>query len=140
MRVDRLCLHQRFQPLGDRRLAAADRTQQIEDLLLLLQPLRRVLEERDDLLDRVLHAVELAEGRIAPDDAVAEDAREARVVARVDELGLADGGQHALGGGRVGRRIPLAQLEVFLEAHFLVLRGRIAGSKLLQKRRHSLAP
>ena len=37
-----------------------------------------MLEERDDLLDRVLHAVELAERGIAPDDAVAEDAAEAR--------------------------------------------------------------
>ena len=33
-----------------------------------------MLEERDDLLDRVFHAVELAERRIAADHAVAEEA------------------------------------------------------------------
>ena len=62
-----LQLHHRLQALGDRRLAAADGTQQVEDLLLFLEALRGMLEERDDLLDRVLHAVELLERRIAPD-------------------------------------------------------------------------
>ncbi len=62
-RVDRTQFHDRLQALGDRRLAAADGTQQVEDLLLLLEALRRVLEEGHDLLDRVLHAVELAEVR-----------------------------------------------------------------------------
>ena len=56
-----------------------------------------MLEERDDLLDRVFHPVELAERRIAPDDAVAEDPGEARIVAGVDELRLADSGEHPLG-------------------------------------------
>ena len=56
--VDRLRLHQRLQALGERGLAAADRTQQIEDLLALLEPLRGVLEIADDPLDRLLHAEE----------------------------------------------------------------------------------
>ena len=101
--------------------AAAHRAQQIEDLLALFQPLRGVLEEGDDLRDRVFHAVELGERGIALDDAVGEDARQARVVARIDHLGLADRGEHALGGGCVDTGIALAQIEVVLDGHLLVL-------------------
>src|SRR4030095_15202410 len=75
-RVDRPQLHDRLQAFGDRGLAAADGSQQIEDLLALLEPLGCVLEERDELVDRILHSVELAEGRIASDGAVAEDSSE----------------------------------------------------------------
>ena len=139
-RVDGVLLHHRLQPFGDRRLAAAHRPQQIQDLLPLLESLRRVLEERDDLLDRVLHAVELAERRIAPDDAVAEDSPEVRVVAGVDLLGFADARQHPLGGGRIGGRFPLAQLEVVLETHFLVLRGRVIRPEFVEQRRHRRHP
>ena len=99
-----------------------------------------MLEERDDLLDRVFHAEELAEGRVAPDDAVAEDPGEARVVAGVDQLGLADAGQHPLRGARVGGRVPLAQGEVVLEAHFLVLRGRVIRPEVVEQRRHRVYP
>jgi hypothetical protein len=37
-RVERHLLHQVFEALGDRALAAAHRAQQVEDLLALLQP------------------------------------------------------------------------------------------------------
>jgi hypothetical protein len=51
-----------LQALGDRRLAAAHRAQQVEDLLLLFQALRGMAEVRDDLLDRLFEAVEVLEG------------------------------------------------------------------------------
>src|SRR5262249_47660197 len=37
--VDRVDLHERLEPLRQRRLAAADRSQQVENLLALLEPL-----------------------------------------------------------------------------------------------------
>ena len=60
--IDRMVLHQILEPLGERGLAAADRAQQIENLPLLFEALRRVLEVADDALDRVFHAVEAFEG------------------------------------------------------------------------------
>ncbi len=71
--VDRMDFHQRLQPLGERRLAAADRAEQVHDLLALFQALRGVAEETDDPLDRLLHAVEFAERRIHPDRPVHEN-------------------------------------------------------------------
>ena len=106
--VDGMDLHQRLQPLGERGLAAADRAQQVEDLLALLEALRGVAEEADDPLDRLFHAVEFGERRIDPDGAVHEDAAEARVLRGVDHLRLADRGQQALGRGRVHHRIVAA--------------------------------
>ena len=76
--VDRALLHQVLEPVGERRLAAADRTQQVEDLLLLLEALRGVAEEADDALDRLLEAVEILEGRIDLQRPVHEDPAEAR--------------------------------------------------------------
>jgi hypothetical protein len=64
-------------------------------------------EVGDDLLDRVLHAVELGEGRVDLDDLVGEDAREPVVVAGVDHLRLADGLQHALGRRGIGQGLRL---------------------------------
>ena len=105
--------------------------EQIEDLLLLLEALRRMPEVADDLLDRVFHAVELGEGGIDLDDLVGEEPRHARVVARVDHLGLADGLEHALGGGGVGQRVALALREVVFDrqlffASALEARGKVA--------------
>ena len=97
-RVDRQLLHQELQSLGERRLAAAHRAEEIEDLLALLQALRRVAEISDDALDRLFHAVEIGEGWIDPDGAIHEDAAEPLVVARIDDLRLADRRKHALGG------------------------------------------
>ncbi len=99
-----------------------------------------MLEEGDDLLDRLFHAEELAEGRVAPDDAVAEDPGEARVVAGVDLFRFADAREHPFRGGRVRSRFALAQLEVVLEAHFLVLRGRIIRPEVVEQRRHRRIP
>ena len=76
--VDGVGLHQRLQPFGQRRLAAADRAQQVQDLLALLEALRGMAEEADDALDRLFHAVEFGERRIDPDGPVHEDAAESR--------------------------------------------------------------
>src|SRR3546814_2080929 len=56
--VDGVDLHQRFEALCQRRLAAADRTQQIQDLLAFLEPLGSVAEEADDPLDRFFRSEE----------------------------------------------------------------------------------
>jgi hypothetical protein len=114
-RVERHVLHELLQALGDRALAAADRAEQVEDLLLLLQALGGVAEVAHDLLDRVLHAVELGEGGVDLDHLVGEQARHPGVVARVDHQGLADRLEHALGGGGVGQRIALALREVVFD-------------------------
>ena len=138
--VDGMLLHHRLQALGDRRLAAADGTQQIENLLALFESLGSMLEEGDDLLDRLFHAEELAEGRVTPDDAVAEDPGQARVVARVDLFRFTDAREHPFRGGRIRSRRALAQLEVILEAHFLVLRGRVIRPEIVEQRRHRRVP
>jgi hypothetical protein len=59
-----------------------------------------------------------------------EDARQARVVARVDVCRLADGLQHALGGGGVGQRVALALGEVVLEREFLLAGALVARSEM----------
>ena len=129
-RVERHLLHQRLQPLGDGALAAAHRAQQVEDLLLFFQALRGVAEVRDDLLDRVLHAVELGEGRIDLDDLVGEQARQARVVARVDRLRLADGLEHALRRRGIRQGVALAFRQVLLEREFFLAGTFVAGCEL----------
>jgi len=100
--------------------------QQVEDLLAFLQRLSRVLEVGDDLLDRLLHPVELAERRVDADDLVGKDARQARVVARVDILGLADRHEHALGGGGVGGGVRPAELEILAERILLLEAALVA--------------
>jgi len=73
-------------------LAAADRAEQIEDLLALLQSLRSVTEERHDTLDRLLHAVEAGERRINPHRPIHKNSAKAGILGRVDHLRIADGG------------------------------------------------
>jgi hypothetical protein len=114
-RVDGDLLHQRLQLLGKRGLAAARGPEQVEDLLALLEALRGMLEEGDDLLDRVFHAVELPEGRIDLDDLVEEQPRQPRIVMRVHQLRLTDRGEHALGGGGIGGAVLLTDLQVLLD-------------------------
>ena len=80
--VDGALLHQVLEAVGERGLAAADRTEQVHDLLLLLEPLGGMPEEADDALDGLLQAVEVLEGGIDLDGAVHEDAPEARIPGR----------------------------------------------------------
>jgi len=119
--VDGNLFHQRLEFFRQRGLAASGRPEQVEDLLALLESLRGVLEEGDDLLDRVFHAVELAEGRIDPDDLVEEQAGQPRVVVGIHQFRLTNGGEHALGRGRIGGRILLADIQILLDAVFLFL-------------------
>ena len=143
--VDRMDFHQRLQALGEGRLAPSDGAEQVEDLLALLQPLRGVAEERDDPLDRLLHAVELGEGRVDPDRAVHEHAAEAGIARGVDHLRLANGIEDALGGRCVHQRIVAAGLEIFGERHLRVAARFIAASEALEQvvrrvQRHSNTP
>ena len=118
-RIDRLGLHQRLEALGQRGLAAADRTEEIEDLLALLEPLRGVLEIAHHPLDRLLHAEESGQRRVELDRAIEENAAEARVLCGVDDNRLADGGDHPLGGACRHARIVAATLEIVGQAHRL---------------------
>jgi hypothetical protein len=117
-----------------------------------------VAEVAHHLLDGVLHAVELGEGGIALDDLVGEQARQALVVARVDQLGLSDRLEHALRGSGVGEGLTLADVQVLLQrellfsgalvargetadhVHLQLLRWRVAlaGRRLRRERRHEL--
>ena len=99
--------------------------EQIEDLLALLQALRRVPEEADDPLDRLFHAVEVVERPVALDGAVEEDAAQARVLRGVDQLRLADRRDHPLGGGGVHHRVVAAPEQVILQQHLVDLRAVI---------------
>ena len=126
-RVEGHQFHQVLEFLGERGLAATRRAQQVEDLLAFLERLRRVLEERDHLLDGLLHAVELAECGIDPHHLVREDPREARIGPGVEQFGLADRHQHALGCARVGAAIALAELEVLLQRVLLLEPCLVAG-------------
>ncbi|MCY1295072.1 hypothetical protein D9M70_443940 [compost metagenome] len=137
--VDGDLFHQRLEFLRERRLAAAGRPEQIQDLLAFFQALRGVLEERDDLLDRVLHAVEIAEGRIDADDLVEEQPGQPRIVVGIHQFWLADRGEHALGGGRVGSGILLADLQIFLDGVFLFLASFEARS-VMAKNVHTSLP
>ena len=139
-RVDGLALHQLLEALGDGRLPAAHRPEQIQDLLSLFQALRSMLEEGDDLGDRVFHAVELGERGIALDETVGEDARQPLVEAGVDQLGLADRRQHALRGGGVDAGVLPAQVEVFLEGHLVFVAGRVSRLVSRSNLDHGISP
>jgi hypothetical protein len=116
--IDRQLLHERLEPLGQGRLAAADRTQQVEDLLALLQALRGVLEEPDDPLDRLFHPIEVGEAGVALDRAVHEDPAESRIAGGVDDLRLADRRDHPLGGVGVRRRALATEVQVVPKREF----------------------
>ncbi|MNL00706.1 hypothetical protein D3C87_1211470 [compost metagenome] len=120
-RIDGNLFHQRLELFRERRLAAARGPQQIQNLLAFLKALRRVLEERNDLLDRVFHSVEVAEGRVDPDNLVEEQSGQSRIVVGIHQFRLSDCGEHAFGSSRVGSRILLADLQVLLDAVFLFL-------------------
>ena len=83
-------------------------------------------EEAHHLFDGLLHAVELGEGGVAFDDLVGKEPRQARVVARVHHLGLANGRQHALRRAGVGHGVALAQGEVLVDRQFLFAQTRVA--------------
>src|SRR5690606_8736494 len=59
----------------------------------------------------------------AANDLVGKDARQAGIGGGVDQLGFADGQQHAFGGAGVGARVALAQVQVFLQRKFFLASG-----------------
>ena len=118
--VNRELLHQQLQPLGNRGFAAADRAEEIENLLALLQALGGIAEIIHDPLNRVLHAEKFREGRIDLDRAVHENPAKPGILGGIDHLGFADGGNHALSGGGVGKRIAAAEVEVLQQGHLLL--------------------
>lgn len=128
--VERHLLHQVFEALGDGALATAHGTQQIEDLLALFQALGRMAEEAHHLFDGVFHAVELGEGRIAPDDLVGKQPRLAWIIARVHHFRFADGCQHALGSTFVSHGIALAQGEKFVQRHLFFAKANVTCSRV----------
>src|SRR5690606_40579964 len=71
--VNGLLLDQRFEAFGQRRFAATDRAEQVQNLFLFFQTLSGMTEVGDDLLDRFLHAVEFVECFIATYDFVLEN-------------------------------------------------------------------
>ncbi|MNI28479.1 hypothetical protein D3C73_822560 [compost metagenome] len=113
--IDGIAFHQGLQPLRDGRLAAAHGSQQIEDLLALFQPLRGVFEERDDLPDHVLHAVELLKRRIAPDGPVGKQTGKTWVVACIHDFGFADRRQHSLSGTGIRHGITFGEVQILLK-------------------------
>src|SRR5689334_15842123 len=86
-------------------------------------------EESDDPLDRLFHAVKILEGRIDPDRPADEDPADARPLAGVDELRLADRGEHALGRARIRHRLACASLQIVLKRHLRFLLALVEPSK-----------
>src|SRR5262249_53733404 len=81
----------------------------------LLEALSGVLEKADDALDGLFHPVEVGERRVTLDRAVHEDAAEARVLRGVDNLRLADRGDHPLSGGGIGHGLVATKREIFTQ-------------------------
>ena len=98
-----------------------------------------MLEERDDLLDRVLHAEEFLERRVPADHPVAEEASEALIVPGVHELGIADAREHAFRGCGVHRRIALAKIQVLVERELFFLRRRVVGPERIEQLTHRIS-
>ena len=90
-------------------------------------------EERDDPLDRLLHAVELPEGRVGPDRPVHEDPAEARSLGGVHEFGLADRREDALCGRGVHQGLVATGLQVLGERHLRVAAGLVPSGEALEK-------
>ncbi len=114
-------MHQGFELFGQGGLAAPDRAEQVQNLFFLFQALGGVLEEGDDLLDALFHAVELMEGFVALDDFVGKNAAQPWVQGGVHQLGFANGHQHPFGGGGVNAAVLFTQVQVLLNAQLFLL-------------------
>ena len=119
-RIDRELLAQRLDLLRQRRLAATDRTEQIQHLLAFLETLSGVKEVRVQRHQRLFHAMEVREHIPGLDDAILEDARQTRIVGSVDKLGLADRLEHAFVRAGVCHAIALAVVQEVFDSHLFV--------------------
>ncbi len=122
-----MLFHQALDLLRQRGFPAADRAQQVEDLFAFLQPLGGMAEEADDVLDTLLHAVEVTEGFVALDHLVGENPAQARILGRIHYHRFTDRHQQTLRGGGIDRGVLPAKVEVLLQGVFLLLGGHIAG-------------
>src|SRR5450830_163878 len=111
-------LHELLETLGNGRFAAADRTQQVEDLLLFFQALSCMPEISHHLFDHFFGAVEFLEGRIDLEHLVGEQTRQSRLVACVDFFRLANCHQHSLCCRCIHSRIVLAKTQIFFKRKF----------------------
>ncbi|MCY1349104.1 hypothetical protein D9M69_352770 [compost metagenome] len=136
--VERHLFHQLLELFRQRRLAAADRAEQVKDLFLLFEPLCRVAEERHDLVDAFFHSMEVGEGWVATDHLVGKDPRQTRIGGRIKQLGFANGDQHALGSRRVGGFVLLADIQILLKGVFL-LAGRFEAFLEVTENAHDVS-
>ncbi|KAF1056019.1 MAG: hypothetical protein GAK44_00313 [Pseudomonas delhiensis] len=136
--VERDFFDQLLELLGQRRLAAAHRAQQVDDLFLLFQALGGVAEEGDDLVDALFHAMEVGERRVTANDLVGENTRQPWIGGGVQQLRLADGHQHALCGTGVGGLVLLADVQVLLKGVFL-LTGRFEAFLEVTENTHDVS-
>src|SRR5262249_36062829 len=74
-------------------------------------------EERDDALDRLLHAVESGERRVTAYGSVQKNSAKAGVLGRVDHLRLADSCQYPFRRVGAAHRIAAAGLQIFRDRH-----------------------
>ena len=126
--------HQRLQPLGERRFAAADRTEQIEDLLALFEALRGVAEEPDDALDGFFHAVESGEGRIGAHGPVQKNTAKAWVLGRVNHLWLTDRSKQPLGRIGISHRVSSTRFQIFRHRHVGLASSLVGPSERIEQR------
>ena len=95
-----------------------------------------MLQVRDQVLDRLFHAVEIGEGRVSADYLILKYATESRVVVGVDDLRFANRCEQAFGRTGIGHRVLFAEFQVVVEAHDLFACGLVPGLVAL-KNRHS---
>ena len=125
--VERHALGELFELFGNGRFATAHRAQQVENLLLLFETLGGMAEVGHHLLDDLFHAVKLAERRIDANHLVTEDARQAGVVAGVDDFRFTNRHQHALGRAGIGQWLTLADIQVLLDGEFFFAGAIVTG-------------
>jgi hypothetical protein len=87
-----------------------------------------VTEESDDAFDRLFHAVEVCERRISADRTVQEDTAKARVLGRVDQFRLSDGGQQSLRGVGVSHWVASTRLQIIRHRH-IDFAARLVGPR-----------
>ncbi len=97
-----------------------------------------MFEIGDDLFDGIFHAIEVFESGVARNDAVGEEAAEARIGRGIDHFRLADGCQQTFGGGGVAGFILFAHVQKLLDA-VLLLSGLLIPLLIVLEDAHNLA-
>src|SRR5262249_29612890 len=100
-------------------------------------------EEADDALDGFFEPVEILKRRVHLERAIHKYAPEPRILGGIDELRLANGGDHALRSGGVESRIGAASIEVFPQGHPMLFLALVCLGIEVEDgflRRHSSSP